>query len=81
MISKRIAAALAGTTTLSLVLAACGDNGGGAPSSSSGDSVKSLTILDYYNNDPDKSLVQKGSTPARASSASPSSGRRCLATP
>jgi len=61
MISKRTAAALAGATTLSLVLVACGDNGnsGGAPASS-GDSVKSLSILDYYNNDPDKSLVQKG---------------------
>ncbi|MFI5690400.1 extracellular solute-binding protein [Kribbella sp. NPDC051586] len=61
MISKRIAAALAGATTVSLLLVACGDNGGGGQSSSSsGDSVKSLTILDYYNNDPDKSLVQKG---------------------
>ena len=28
MISKRITAVLAGATTLSLVLAACGDNGG-----------------------------------------------------
>jgi multiple sugar transport system substrate-binding protein len=60
MISKRITAVLAGATTLSLVLAACGDNGGGSSPSSSGDTVKSLTILDYYNNDPDKSLVQKG---------------------
>ncbi|TDW17056.1 sugar ABC transporter substrate-binding protein [Kribbella kalugense] len=61
MISKRIAAALAGATTVSLLLAACGDNGGGSQSSSSsGDSVKSLTILDYYNNEPDKTLVQKG---------------------
>jgi multiple sugar transport system substrate-binding protein len=60
MISKRIAAALAGATTVSLLLVACGDNGGGQSSSSSGDSVKSLTVLDYYNNDPDKSLVQKG---------------------
>jgi multiple sugar transport system substrate-binding protein len=61
MISKRIAAALAGATTVSLLLVACGDNGGGGQSSSSsGDSVKSLTILDYYNNEPDKSLVQKG---------------------
>ncbi|GAA3142452.1 multiple sugar transport system substrate-binding protein [Kribbella aluminosa] len=59
MISKRIAAALAGATTVSLLLGACGSNGGGQ-SSSSGDSVKSLTILDYYNNEPDKSLVQKG---------------------
>src|SRR3954454_20925224 len=61
MISKRISVVLAGATTLSLVLAACGDNGNsGGASSSSGDSVKSLSILDYYNNDPDKSLVQKG---------------------
>ena len=59
MISKRITAVLAGATTLSLVLAACGNNGGDS-SSSSGEAVKSLSILDYYNNDPDKSLVQKG---------------------
>ncbi|TCO49592.1 multiple sugar transport system substrate-binding protein [Kribbella antiqua] len=59
MISKRIAAGLAGATALSLVLAACGDNGGGS-SSSSGTTVSSLSVLDYYNNDPDKSLVQKG---------------------
>ncbi|WP_427888823.1 ABC transporter substrate-binding protein [Kribbella sp. GL6] len=59
MISKRIAAALAGATTVSLLLGACGNNGGGQ-AAGSGDSVKSLTILDYYNNDPDKSLVQKG---------------------
>lgn len=60
MISKRITAVLAGATTLSLVLAACGNNGGDSSSSSSGEAVKSLSILDYYNNDPDKSLVQKG---------------------
>ncbi|MFF0264994.1 extracellular solute-binding protein [Kribbella sp. NPDC004536] len=60
MISKRIAAALAGATTVSLLLVACGNNGGQSSSGSGGDSVKSLTILDYYNNDPDKSLVQKG---------------------
>jgi multiple sugar transport system substrate-binding protein len=60
MISKRITAVLAGATTLSLVLTACGNNGGDSSSSSSGEAVKSLSILDYYNNDPDKSLVQKG---------------------
>ncbi|MDX3000719.1 ABC transporter substrate-binding protein [Kribbella solani] len=60
MISKRIAAVLAGATTVSLLLTACGDNGAGGQSPAAGDSVKSLTILDYYNNDPDKSLVQKG---------------------
>ena len=60
MISKRITAVLAGATSLSLLLAACGGNGDDSSSTSSGDTVKSLTILDYYNNDPDKSLVQKG---------------------
>ncbi|WP_020389773.1 ABC transporter substrate-binding protein [Kribbella catacumbae] len=59
MISNRIAATLAGATALSLVLAGCGDGGNGS-SSSSGQSVSSLTVLDYYNNDPDKALVQKG---------------------
>ena len=34
MISKRITAALAGATSLSLVLVACGNNGGDASSSS-----------------------------------------------
>lgn len=59
MITQRITAALAGATALSLVLAGCGDSGDNASSSSTG-SVSSLTILDYYNNDPDKALVQKG---------------------
>ncbi|MEU4391328.1 ABC transporter substrate-binding protein [Kribbella sp. NPDC023855] len=59
MITQRITAALAGATALSLVLAGCGDSGD-SPSSSSTGSVSSLTILDYYNNDPDKALVQKG---------------------
>jgi multiple sugar transport system substrate-binding protein len=58
MFTQRIAAALAGATALSLALVACGDNGGS--SSSSGGTVSSLSILDYYNNEPDKSLVQKG---------------------
>lgn len=59
MITQRITAALAGATALSLVIAGCGDSGD-SPSSSSTGSVSSLTILDYYNNDPDKGLVQKG---------------------
>jgi multiple sugar transport system substrate-binding protein len=59
MITQRIAAALAGTTALSLVIAGCGDSGDSSSSSATG-SVSSLTILDYYNNDPDKALVQKG---------------------
>ncbi len=61
MIGNRIATVLAGTTALSLVLAGCGDSGDeGGGSSSSGQNVSSLTVLDYYNNDPDKALVQKG---------------------
>jgi multiple sugar transport system substrate-binding protein len=59
MITQRIAAVVAGATALSLAIAGCGDSGTDA-SSSSGASVSSLTILDYYNNDPDKALVQKG---------------------
>jgi multiple sugar transport system substrate-binding protein len=58
MFTPRIAAALAGATALSLALVACSN--GGSTSSSSGGSVTSLSILDYYNNQPDKSLVQKG---------------------
>ncbi|WP_237771226.1 ABC transporter substrate-binding protein [Kribbella sp. ALI-6-A] len=58
MFTQRITAALAGATALSLALAGCGDSGG--TSSSSGEAVTSLSILDYYNNEPDKSLVQKG---------------------
>jgi multiple sugar transport system substrate-binding protein len=44
-----------------LTLAACGgggDDGGGASSGSS-PSVKSLRVLDYYNNEPDKSIYAK----------------------
>ncbi|TCM51946.1 ABC transporter substrate-binding protein [Kribbella sp. VKM Ac-2568] len=59
MITQRIAAVVAGATALSLAIAGCGDSGTDA-SSSSGGSVSSLSILDYYNNDPDKALVQKG---------------------
>ena len=59
MITQRIAAALAGATALSLAIAGCGDSGNNS-SSSSGDTVTSLSVLDYYNNDPDKALVQKG---------------------
>jgi multiple sugar transport system substrate-binding protein len=58
MMTKRIAAALAGTTVLSLALAAC--NNDGSSSASSGQAVTSLSILDYYNDEPDKTLVRKG---------------------
>ena len=46
--------AAAALTIVPLALAGCSAGGGGA---SSGD-PKTITILDYYNNEPDKSLVQ-----------------------
>ncbi|MFB6721890.1 ABC transporter substrate-binding protein [Kribbella sp. NPDC056345] len=57
--SKRSTAVLAGAVALSLALAACGGSDGNGGGTSSG-AVTSLTVLDYYNNDPDKALVQKG---------------------
>ena len=59
MIPKKVAAGIALAAALPLTLTACG--GGGSDSGSQGsEQVTSLTILDYYNNDPDKQLVQKG---------------------
>lgn len=49
-------AALALAAVLPLALAGCG---GGSEGGGGGD-VDSLSILDYYNNEPDKSLVQEG---------------------
>jgi multiple sugar transport system substrate-binding protein len=46
-------AATAAALALALPLAACGGSGGGDDSSSS---VKSLRVLDYYNNEPDKTV-------------------------
>ncbi|WP_405062114.1 ABC transporter substrate-binding protein [Kribbella sp. NBC_01505] len=56
--SKRPTAVLAAATALALALAACGASGNA--NSGNGGAVSSLTVLDYYNNDPDKALVQKG---------------------
>jgi multiple sugar transport system substrate-binding protein len=58
MIPKKVAAGIALAAALPLTLTACG--GGGSESGSTGEEVTSLSILDYYNNDPDKQLVQKG---------------------
>ncbi|GAA1665915.1 ABC transporter substrate-binding protein [Kribbella sp. NPDC056951] len=60
--SKRSTAVLAGAVALSLAIAACGGsgNGNGNGGGGNGGAVTSLTVLDYYNNDPDKALVQKG---------------------
>jgi multiple sugar transport system substrate-binding protein len=58
MISKRLAAAAAVTLIAPLALAACGGDGGGTTSPGSDTQVTSLSILDYYNNEPDKTFVQ-----------------------
>lgn len=50
MIKKRLAAAVALAALAPLTLAACG--GGGSKGSSSGGSVDSLRVLDYYTDDP-----------------------------
>lgn len=62
MIPKKIAAGIALAAALPLTLTACGGGGGSDQGSGSGstEQVASLSILDYYNNDPDKQLVQKG---------------------
>jgi multiple sugar transport system substrate-binding protein len=49
--------AIAAVVALPLALAACGGSGGGDASSSG--KVKSLRVLDYYNNEPDKSVYDK----------------------
>src|SRR3954469_4294810 len=50
--------AIAAAVALPLAVAACGGGGGGAAKSSSGQ-VKSLRVLDYYNNEPDKGFYDK----------------------
>jgi len=50
--------AVAAAVALALAVAACGGGGGGAAKSSSGQ-VKSLRVLDYYNNEPDKGIYDK----------------------
>ncbi|BAK37776.1 putative sugar ABC transporter substrate-binding protein [Microlunatus phosphovorus NM-1] len=62
MIPKKVAAGIALAAALPLTLTACGGGGGSEEGSGSAatEQVSSLSILDYYNNDPDKHLVQKG---------------------
>ena len=60
MIKKRLVAAVAIATLAPLTLAACGGGGGsnGAGSnSSSSETVESLTVLDYYTDEPGKSNI------------------------
>ena len=60
LISKKVAAGIALAAALPLTLTACGGGSSQGSGSGSSEQVTSLSILDYYNNDPDKQLVQKG---------------------
>jgi multiple sugar transport system substrate-binding protein len=42
-----------------LALTACGSGGGNSQAGGGGEKVESLTVLDYYNNEPDKTHIQK----------------------
>ncbi|SEE30783.1 sugar ABC transporter substrate-binding protein [Ruania alba] len=55
---RRIVTTVAGGLGAALALAACSSGGGGGEADT-GD-VSSLSVLDYYNNDPDNSLIQAG---------------------
>ena len=59
MIKKRLVAAAAVATLVPLTLAACGGGGSNGPGSSSSPSetVDSLTVLDYYTDEPGKSNI------------------------
>jgi multiple sugar transport system substrate-binding protein len=54
--SHSLQLATAAALTLPLALAACGGSGNGGGSGSSGGKVTSLRVLDYYNNEPDKTV-------------------------
>src|SRR3954451_14892761 len=55
--SVRAQAVLASMLALPLALSACGGSGGNSGSSSDG--TTTLRVLDYYNNDPGKTVWQK----------------------
>jgi multiple sugar transport system substrate-binding protein len=55
MFSRRKMAVIAVAAAVPILLGACSSGGGGG-STAGGD--KTLTVLDYYNNDPDKGLIQ-----------------------
>jgi multiple sugar transport system substrate-binding protein len=54
--SRTLQLATVAALTLPLALAACGNSGNGGSSGSSGGKVTSLRVLDYYNNEPDKTV-------------------------
>ncbi|MCT9627195.1 ABC transporter substrate-binding protein [Pseudarthrobacter equi] len=53
---RKITAVLAMAAVVPLTFTACGSGGGGG--ATSGEDVKTLTVLDSYNNEPDKSILQ-----------------------
>lgn len=59
MINPRLASAVALAAALPLALSSCGGGGSGAGSEDT-TQVTSLRVLDYYNNEPDKTFIQKG---------------------
>src|SRR3954454_3526753 len=54
--SRTLQFATVAALTLPLALAACGSSGNGGSGGSSGGKVTSLRVLDYYNNEPDKTV-------------------------
>ncbi len=59
MIKQKLLTLAALATVAPLVLTACGNGGADTPSGEAL-TVDSLSILDYYNNEPDKGIVQTG---------------------
>ncbi|MDF2748382.1 MAG: extracellular solute-binding protein, partial [Propionibacteriaceae bacterium] len=60
MIKKRLLGAAATAALVSLTLAACGggeSNGGGGTAGGSSETVDSLTVLDYYSDEPGHSQI------------------------
>ena len=53
---KRNATAVCLAAALPLALGACGSSGGGSSSSGGADTIK---VVDYYNNEPDKTVFQE----------------------
>ncbi len=76
-ISKRLAALAACTVLAPLALAACGGgdsgSGGGGGASESAATVDSLTVLDYYSDEPGHSKSATCSASAARRSVSPRS--------
>ncbi|WP_458116545.1 sugar ABC transporter substrate-binding protein [Arthrobacter sp. D2-10] len=59
MKNRKLTTLAAMTAIAPLALTACGGGGGGGAAAGAGADVESLTVVDYYNNEPDKTLVQE----------------------